>query len=336
MAPELYRGLAAAAYRSLHLTGHAHDTILVGELAPSGRTDPKSSLGMEPLRFLRALFCVDASYRRLSSKPAAQRGCPTTASASRRFRAANPALFNATAWSYHPFPINRAAPSTPAPPQQADSVALADLPKLEAALDRLQGAYGSGRRYPLYLTEYGYNTRPPSPRNAVSSGAQAAYLNQAEYMAWHDPRVSELTQYSLQDSTAVPSLDGVFGAGLLYSSGQPKPSFDAFRLPVAMPTVTAVRGVPLQLWGCIRPAYFAIPDTGRGQLVQIIFQPGSSGQFLEFGVARIFSGANCYFHLNVQLPESGTVKLAYTYPSNDPNLAPGSTVFSRGIRVTLQ
>ena len=71
-------------------------------------------------------------------------------------------------------------------------MALADLPKLEAALDRLQGAYGSGRRYPLYLTEYGYNTRPPSPRNAVSSGAQAAYLNQAEYMAWHDPRVSEL------------------------------------------------------------------------------------------------------------------------------------------------
>jgi hypothetical protein len=336
VAPQLYRSLADAAFASLHRTGHARDTILVGELGPTGRADPKSSLPMEPLRFLRALFCVDPSYRRLSGKAAAQRGCPSTAAASRRFRASNPALFRPTGWSYHPFPIGAAPPSAPAPPQQPDSVALADLARLEQSLDSTQRAYGSRQRFPIYLTEYGYNTRPPQPRNAVSPGAQAAYLNQAEYIAWHDRRVRTLTQYSLVDSPAIPSIDGAFGAGLVFANGQPKPSFDAYRLPIAMPTVTAARGVPLELWGCIRPAHFAIPDTGRGQLAQIIFEPASSGPYLEFGVARVSSASNCYFDLKVQLPESGTVQLAYTYPGNDPSLPAGTIIFSRRVRVRLQ
>ncbi len=204
VAPRLYRGLADAAYHSLVQTGHRHDTILVGELASTGHAKPGYSLGMQPLRFLRALFCVDSNYRPLRGRAAKVRGCPTTATATRKFRAANPVLFQATGWSHHPYHVTSTAPpNTPSPRADPDWVTMADLPKLERALDRVQRAYGSRKRYSIYLTEYGYNTDPPQTVNAVSPSTQATYLNQAEYIAWRDPRVRMLTQYTLFDQPVI-------------------------------------------------------------------------------------------------------------------------------------
>jgi hypothetical protein len=331
IAPSLYRALADAAYHSLVRTGHGRDSILVGELAATGKTNPGAGLGMQPLRFLRALFCVGADYRPLVGQPAVQRGCPSTARASRRFRATNPALFRATGWSHHPYSVDGTAPpDVPSGPRNPDSVTLADLPKFERVLDRLQRAYGSSKRYSIYLTQYGYDTRPPQRTRAISPSAQAAYLNQAEYMAWHDRRVVTLAQGSLQDTS------GAGAEGLIFASGQPKPSFDAYRLPLVIPATTAARGAPLELWGCIRPSHFAVPDTGRAQNAQIQFQPGSSGAFLWLGNATVSTATSCYFNVRMQLPESGTVRLAFRYPANDPSLPAGQIVYSRRIRITLQ
>ena len=43
-----------------------------------------------------------------------------------------------------------------------------------------------------------------------------------------------------------------------------------------------------------------------------------------------------YFDTRIAFPGSGTVRLSYTYPSDDPLLSPGDTVFSRNVGITLK
>jgi hypothetical protein len=320
--PVIYRSLLGRAYASLMHTGHGHDTIIVGELASTGHANPGSSLGMQPLRFLRTLFCVDGRYKPLRGKAAIQRGCPATAAGSRAFRKQNPALFNETGWSHHPYRLD-AAPSVKSPKADPDWVTLADLPKLETALDKVQRVYGSHRKLPLYLTEYGINTDPPQHGNAVPPGTQATYLDQAEYMTWRDPRVVSFNQYLLQDSPPVTgSLYSAFASGLIFANNTVKPGFDAYRLPLWIPTPKAGRGQSITLWGCAKPAHLYGPTQ-----VAVEFQPASSGAFMQ--VASISVGQSCVFRTNVTLAESGTVRLAYTYPDLS------STVHSRSVRVTI-
>ena len=88
----------------------------------------------------------------------------------------------------------------------AEFAPLADLGRLEQALDRSVAAYGVTRRLPIYLTEYGYETNPPNPFRGVAPATQAAYLDEAEYLAWRDPRVRTLSQFLLRDSRPRPRL----------------------------------------------------------------------------------------------------------------------------------
>lgn len=324
VAPRLYRNMADAAYKALGQTSHKRDTILVGELASTGHANPGFSLGMQPLRFLRALYCVGSNYKPLSGKAASSRGCPTTTSASRKFRSQNPVLFQATGWSHHPYRVTSTAPpNTPSPKADPDWVTMADLPKLERDLDKAQRAYGSNKRYNIYLTEYGYNTDPPQSGNAVSPDTQATYLNQAEYIAWHDKRVKTLTQYTLRDSATNLNIFSSYAAGLEFSNGSPKPSFQAYTLPLWLPKTSASAGKSLEVWGCIKPAHFA----GSGG-AEIQFQPASGGDFTPVTTATTRSG--CYFDKQVKFPGSGTVRLAYGDPA-----FPGGIVYSRSVAVTI-
>ena len=200
VAPALYRGLLGAAWTALQQTGHGHDRILFGELAPRGRTtgdNPGNFSGMVPLRFVRALYCVDSNLHPLRGTAAAERDCPTTAAASEQFPSQNPALFHATGFAVHPYPQGALAPDvvTPNEPDYAD---LASLPKLERMLDTIQQAYGSSKRFDLYSTEFGYKTNPPTPLGPPLQQA-AAYLNWSEYISWRDPRIRSYNQYLLSD-----------------------------------------------------------------------------------------------------------------------------------------
>src|SRR5439155_12703921 len=57
-APRIYRGLADAAWGALQGTGHGRDTILVGETATKGLVTRRGTTrGIDPLRFIRALYC---------------------------------------------------------------------------------------------------------------------------------------------------------------------------------------------------------------------------------------------------------------------------------------
>ena len=317
--PRLYRALMDAAYNALVATGHGRDTILIGELASTGHADPGSGLGMQPLRFVRALYCVDSGYRELRGGAAAARGCPTSAAGSARFRAQNPALFEATGWSHHPYNLD-AAPNAPSPSFEADWVTLADLSKLERALDRVQSVYGSHRRFPIYLTEYGVETNPPLPVFETTPAQQAVYLNEAEYMAWRDPRVQTFSQYLLEDAPpGGGSPISSFASGLEFINGTPKPSFAAYRLPIWMPSGRARHGETLEVWGCVRPAKRYRHAAIGPVLIKL---NGRTVHSVEI------TNPEGYFDVHVAFPGSGTVRLAWTYPH-------GATIYSRAVAIEI-
>ncbi len=342
--PRMYRNLLDAAWSALQATGHGRDTILFGELAPRGESYWGVFSGMKPLVFLRALYCVDSRYRQLRGSAAAARGCPTTAAGSRRFRAANPALFQASGFADHPYmrwyPPNREAQADP------DYSSLGEIGRLEQALDRLQHAYGSSTRFPIYDTEFGYITSPPKRRNRypwLPVATAAHYLNWAEYIHWRDPRIQSFMQFLLYDPLpALPSNDwGGFASGLLSYRGVPKATYYAWRLPLYLPVTSARRGHSLEVWGCVRPAHFAILDTGLPQEAYIQFQQGSRGPFTTVRTVTIRDAGNCYFDVRVRFPASGTVRLTWSYPSLDPGLGyfdplSSHSVYSRHVQITVR
>jgi len=157
--PRMYRNLVDATYTALKRTGHAHDRLMFGELAPRGAENWGVFSGMKPLIFLRAMYCVDSQYRPLRGAAAAIRGCPTNAAGSRQFRAKNPALFTAAGVADHPYmrwyPPNREKFPDP------NNTSLGQIGNLTRSLDRLNRMYGSHKRFPIYNTEFGYITTPP-------------------------------------------------------------------------------------------------------------------------------------------------------------------------------
>ena len=258
-----------------------------------------------------------------------------------------PALFNATGVADHPYSFSGSAPNVETS-TDPDIATFPRIPDLERALDRLQRVYGSNKRFPVYNTEYGYITHPPNRFSYPSPATAAYYINWTEYLSWRQPRVATTMQYLLYDPTltaATSSGDGGFASGLETVNGKPKPGYAAYRLPLFLPVTSTGRGRSLEVWGCVRPARYAIlgagpGDAGQGQTVRIQFARGSSGAFTTLRTVTISNANNCYFDVRMKFPGSGTVRLAYTYP-NDPLLlfppaVGGSTVYSRSVAITLR
>ena len=345
VAPRLYRSLVAQTWNALQATGHAGDTFLIGEFAPRGlsaRGTARRPQGLpgqfgqtKPLGFVRILYCLDSSYRPLRGSAARAVGCPVGAAGSRRFRAANPGLFNTTGLADHPYPQNQ--PPTIELNRDADIAPFPRLGDLERAIDRVQRAYGSHRQLPIYNTEYGYITHPSNTGAYVSPEKAAYYLNWAEYLSWKQPRVASTMQYLLYDPPLYPVVpgDGGFTSGLLFANGTPKPGYDAYRLPLYLPSVSARRGRALEVWGCVRPARYALLDTGEAQLAQIEFEPSSGGGYRTLQTVLVGDGDDCYFDVRLAFPSSGLIRLAYTYPPGALGLA-GSTVYSRTVSVGVR
>ncbi len=360
-AAPMYRSLLNAGWSGLQSTGHGRDTILIGNLdargqqAPGSRSLPQGLPGnfaaTKPLQFIRTLYCVSSTYKELRGGAAGLVGCPTSAAASRGFRAANPALFNASGFATHPYPVN--LPPSMASSTDPDYTEFSELPLLASMLDRIQRVYGSGKRFPIYNNEYGYITNPPNheltalnPTSKFVSPATAAeYINWAEYLSWRNPRIASTMQYLLYDPNPrlAPEYGG-FASGLIFYGGVRKPGYDAYRMPLFLPTTTArSRRQSLEVWGCVRPARYAQLDTGAPQRGQIQFQRGSRGAFTTLRTVTITSSRG-YFDVHMSFPASGSVRLAWTYPSNDPMLGPGvhlnpregDTVYSRTVRVTVK
>jgi hypothetical protein len=326
VAPRLYRGLLDAAWTALGVTGHRPrtDTILIGETAPRGLSGPNlpgNFSGTMPLRFVRGLYCVGPDLRPLRGLAASVRGCPPDAAASARFPAEHPALFESGGFADHPYP-DQLAPNvrTPLEPDYADFAALGNL---ERTLDRAAAVYGRHPRLPIYSTEFGYRTRPPSASFGLPLAQAAAYLNQSEYLSWRDRRIRSYDQYLLNDPS--PAAGSDFVTGLRFSSGRPKPYvYAAYRMPLWLPVTRFARGTALEIWGCVRPAPRLARSRHRTESVAIQFaRPGARYET----VRRItLSDPHGYFDTHVSFAGAGTVRLAWS--------GSGPTLHSRAQAIT--
>jgi hypothetical protein len=319
VSPSLYRGLLNAAWKGLSATGHRYDTILIGELAPRG---VQSVDGMVPLRFVRALYCLGQNLKPLRGAFATARGCPPTATGPDSFRAGNPALFEASGFSDHPYPNGQVQPDvvTPDEPDYADFAA---LPKLIETLDKAQRAYGSNRRFPIWSTEFGYKTNPPLALEASPTVA-AGLINWSEYLSWRNPRISSYDQFLLIDPPK--SSGSEFDTGLEFADGRPKALYSAYRMPLWLPVTRFSAGQEIEVWGCVRPARYARVDTGAVQRVQIQLRPAGATRFDTIATVRL-SDPYGYFDVHERFPSSGIVRLAWRYPH-------GPKIFSRVVSVT--
>src|SRR4051794_31295791 len=241
--PKLYRELVLAAAPAIHAADPGAQ-VLMGALAPSGSDSHSSGAPVRPLAFLRSMACVDSRYRALRT------------STCNGFRA--PA---ADAFSLHPHGIKL---SPDAHARSHDDAPIGDLPRFEAVLDKLTKA---GRlkvdpahpasRFPLYLTEFAYQTNPPDRFLGVPLGAQAAWLSRSAQKAWSDPRVRSLTWYVWKDGALGRNGSG-WQSGVLRSDGTAKPAPAAFRLPFVATTKS--------VWGVVRPGgAHSVPVQGPGR-----------------------------------------------------------------------
>jgi hypothetical protein len=353
-APKEYRAIADQSWAALQATGHRGDTILIGALgsegyqAPPSRRYPQGLPGtygeMSPLPFARELYCLNPNYQRYLGWAAWQRGCPTTQRGYASFRRQHPVLFQASGFSDHPYNlVSGALPPTRASRRNPNWAEFAQIPQLAAALDRIQRSYGSGRRFPIWNTEYGYITCPPNCSvHWVSPATAATYINWAEYLTWRNPRIANAMQYLLYDPNPTVGVaeTGGFASGLVRYDGMPQANYFAYRMPVFMPYTTTRRGRALLVWGDVRPAPYAVADGDGPQYVQIQWAPRGGGSWRTLRTLRI-TDPHGYFTTWMTFPGTGWVRTAWTYPPADKSLQStmvvnsNGTVFSRVVGVTV-
>jgi hypothetical protein len=258
---------------------------------------------MRPGLFLRELFCVNSRYRPLSGLEADARSC----SDFRRHRA-----FRFSAWAHHPY--TKSAPPTWTDPNP-DSITLGDISRLPAVLDRI--AHATRRlasKLPIMITEFGYSTNPPNPFRGVpadpslgttnSLQTQAAWINEADYLAYQQPRVLSMTQFLYRDSPPVRTARkgsraywGTFQTGLTFLNGKPKPSYQAYALPIWVRRGTDSQGQPqLELWAQVRFRRYATPQDG------VIFQFRPAGSQTWQNMTSLQPLFGTYGFVDVRLP----------------------------------
>jgi hypothetical protein len=145
------------------------------------------------------------------------------------------------------------------------------LSRLSHALDLAARTHALTSRLPIYLTEFGVQSKP-NRFLGVSAAKQAEYDAMAEHIAYSNPRVAAFSQYLLKDDplggapgSSVRGGTVGFQTGLEYLSGKPKPLYFGWPLPL---TVSKTRhGV--SLWGLVRPT------TGPTKVAVLVQTKGS-------------------------------------------------------------
>jgi hypothetical protein len=222
LSPGIYRQLFLAAWRGLRAANNGRDRLLMGETAPRG-----TGKDVAPLTFLRGALCLNSHYVK-------RRTCSN---------------LPADGYAHHAYSTRLGPFFKPPGP---NDVTIGVLNRLVRALDRAAAAGAVRRGLPIYLTEFGIQSKP-DPFYGVTFAQQAEYYAISERIAYNNPRVQSFSQYLLRDDTpdCCGGRYGGFESGLETYTGKIKqPAYDGFRLPLA----ALRRGSSVSLWGRVRPA----------------------------------------------------------------------------------
>lgn len=200
----------------------ADDVVVGGELFPNGANNSVVR-SIAPLAFMRGLFCLSAGRH-------PHRVCS--------------AQVHADIWSTHPY--SSGSPQTM--PANPDNVWIGNLPKEGALIRAAQqaGTLVSSRRVGFWVTEYGWDTKPPN-RKGVPMTLDRRWLAESVYRMW-SAGVSLASYFELRDESS-PTM---FQSGLYFncaggvSCDQAKPILTAFSFPFV--AYTSKNGTVL-VWG---------------------------------------------------------------------------------------
>jgi hypothetical protein len=242
--PHWYRlmlNAAAAAVKSVH----ADNVVITGGLAPFTLMNKADGVG--PLEFMREMLCLSKRLTRTCKERS-----------------------QFDIWAHHPY-------TSGGPTHQAyrpDDVSLGDLPEMRRVL---MAAYRNGSivsKAPprFWVTEFGWDTKPPDPRG-VPVSLQARWVAEALYRMWRSG-VSLVTWLQLRDEPLGTSFNqaGLYFRGQTLEQDRPKPALRAFRFPlVGFP---ARRGI--YVWG----------RTPAGAPGRVVIEQSSRGRWRRLGVLR--------------------------------------------------
>lgn len=183
-----YAKICSAVWAGVHSTRIRGEKVACGATGPRGNDAPRSSRpSTSPLVFLTWL-------RRAGLK---------------RF----------DAYAHHPYYTNRfERPGTV--PRSKKAVTLGNIRVLIRQLNRLYG-----RKKRLWITEYGYQTRPPDRHFGVRYAAQAKYVHQAFAIARKTRRIDMLVWFLIRDERRLSG----WQSGVVSVRGTRKPAFRAFQ-----------------------------------------------------------------------------------------------------------
>jgi Cellulase (glycosyl hydrolase family 5) len=181
VSPRLYAKLYAAGYAGIK-AGNPRALVAIGETSARGRDRKTSGSGsVSPGKFAE-----------LVAK-------------------ANPRL-RFDAWAQHPYPTEPWM--KPLQKVKWPNVTLPSLKRFETSLD----TWFHRRGIPIWITEYGHETRPAEPKG-VSLSQQAAYTRQAVLFAQKDPRVQMFVWFIFRDSPT-----STWQSGFFSRNDTPKPA----------------------------------------------------------------------------------------------------------------
>jgi hypothetical protein len=298
----LYRRLFDAAWRGLAASEHVpgRDAILIGETANVGV--------LAPAPFIRALYCVGSNYRPLRGVAASELGCPRSGSR-RHFVAGNPGLFKASGFAHHPYGFD-VAPNRRYPLHYF--ITLENIGSLERLLHRTLAGYGRHRSLPVYVSEWGYKTRPPNPFFKTTLSEQQTWLDEGAYLAFKRPFVRSVAQFLLVDDkpkAGTPKGSGAywstFQTGLEFSNGAPKPALGSFRLPIWLPS--AGHG-HVAVWGQLRGA-----SRTSQRVVTIQYERSGSSSWSDVKAVQV-TNQEGFLSAHLSLPAGGSLRLSWTDP----------------------
>jgi hypothetical protein len=289
----LYRALATSAIAGLRGTGHRPDQIWLGETAPLG-DDPSGCSAQRSLRvptrcaskilktspetFLRGVFCLSRSGRKLTGAEGSDQRCGAYKK------------LNVTGYAHHPY--TRGGSRPPTSRVNAGEITINVASRLTRLLDNAARAKRIPAKLPVHYTEHGWQTRPDLIFG-VTDAQQAEYVNQSDWIAFKNARVHTVAQYKIVDDS---NIGAGFQMGLrLFANGARKPAYDAYRLPIWV----SGTGADVTVYGQLRPA-----DNGTAQAVDIQAAAAAGSAFRTVQTVPVTS-ANGIFTATV--PNAGTV-----------------------------
>jgi hypothetical protein len=273
VAPANYAKLAAAAYSGIK-AGNSRAQIAIGETSARGSDKPT---GLRPTH-------TPGKFAELVAK-------------------ANPRL-KFDAWSHHPYPFNPNSP--PSQVVRWPNVSLASLPRFDASLK----TWFKRRSVPIWITEYGHQTRPEDSLG-VSYATQAAYIQQSISMTARFPFVNMFIWFVYQDDQGQP-----WESGIYTRNGSPKGSSPARFGATARPfdprnnLLLLKRGTLTPLVNIYTRRYCVTNPTGT--LVGMTWRVFRGGRLIEVGQQTAPVRADCTIAARIRIPGGVTRGTTYT------------------------